>query len=260
MFCTNCGTRLIDGAKFCGNCGEKAMVLPSPEITAVKEELIEEEKAFDEAASDAAVLVTSLDVCEDEKAEADAAEEIAAEEGEKGEELVTEDNADDVAVEETAKDAFEDEAVSKDATADTSVIDEAAAAETEIESDATREFVPEKKYVSEDYTRYEAPKPQTVRIDPRYKPLGTGSFIGMWFLMLIPVVNLILLLVWAFSSRTNFNRKSYARAILIMSVISIVLTAVLVILGIQFGLYLVETYVYPFIPELEEFITYITEF
>ena len=97
MFCTNCGTRLIDGAKFCGNCGEKAMVLPSPEITAVKEELIEEEKkAFDEAASDAAVLVTSLDVCEDEKAEADAAEEIATEECEKGEELVTEDNADKI--------------------------------------------------------------------------------------------------------------------------------------------------------------------
>lgn len=61
---------------------------------------------------------------------------------------------------------------------------------------------------------------------PYVKPLGVGSYLGMILLTAIPIVGIILLFVWAFSSDTNLNRKNYARAVLIMMLISIVLAIV----------------------------------
>ena len=54
-------------------------------------------------------------------------------------------------------------------------------------------------------------------------PLSVGQYIGTFFLLAIPLVNLILLLLWSFGSSVNLNRKNFARATLIMSLISIVL-------------------------------------
>jgi dolichol kinase len=48
----------------------------------------------------------------------------------------------------------------------------------------------------------------------------------MMLLMLIPVVNIILLLVWALGGSKNLNRQAYARAALIMMLIGAVLSAV----------------------------------
>lgn len=63
--------------------------------------------------------------------------------------------------------------------------------------------------------------------ETRYEPLSVGAFIGITFLMMIPVVNLILLIVWACGGAKNPNTRNYARASLIMMVVYIVLFIIL---------------------------------
>ena len=60
------------------------------------------------------------------------------------------------------------------------------------------------------------------------EPLTTGAFLVMFLLQAIPLVGFILLLVWAFGSDVNINKKSFARAILVMSVIVFCLWLVVV--------------------------------
>ena len=67
------------------------------------------------------------------------------------------------------------------------------------------------------------------------KPLGVGSYIGMFILLAIPVVGFILLLVWAFGRNTNLNRKNYARAVLIMGLIGLAIALLLVGVGVAVG-------------------------
>ena len=57
-------------------------------------------------------------------------------------------------------------------------------------------------------------------------PLSVGSYIGMFLLLCIPIVNFILLLVWSFGGNVNKNKKNYARATLILAVIGIVASIV----------------------------------
>ena len=52
-------------------------------------------------------------------------------------------------------------------------------------------------------------------------PLSVGQYIVMFILMAIPLVNLIMLFVWGFSSSENTNKKNFARASLILLVIAI---------------------------------------
>ena len=56
---------------------------------------------------------------------------------------------------------------------------------------------------------------RVVGVDKRARPMRTAGFFGTQLLLLIPVINIILLFVWAFRRRSNFNRKAYARSILI---------------------------------------------
>ncbi len=55
------------------------------------------------------------------------------------------------------------------------------------------------------------------------RPVRTGGFFFTELLLLIPVINLILLFVWAFRRRTNLNRKAFARSILIWILIALLL-------------------------------------
>lgn len=57
-------------------------------------------------------------------------------------------------------------------------------------------------------------------------PLPVWKFLGIFILMSIPIVGIIMVFVWAFGSSCNINTKHYARAVLIMAVIAIVLTVV----------------------------------
>ena len=53
--------------------------------------------------------------------------------------------------------------------------------------------------------------------------MSVGSYIGTMLLSAIPLVGFILLLVWAFGSDTNPNKKNFCRAYLILMLIGIVL-------------------------------------
>ena len=63
-------------------------------------------------------------------------------------------------------------------------------------------------------------------------PLTVGQYIGIFLLSAIPVIGFILLLVWAFSSSTNLNKKNYSRAVLILGIIGVVIAIVFSILGV----------------------------
>lgn len=59
--------------------------------------------------------------------------------------------------------------------------------------------------------------------------------VGDWFvtvlLLSIPFVNIIMLIVWAFSSDTNPNRRNYSRAIMLW----LLLVAIFVVLAFIIG-------------------------
>ncbi|MBP7276241.1 MAG: hypothetical protein KBA51_08575 [Kiritimatiellae bacterium] len=56
-----------------------------------------------------------------------------------------------------------------------------------------------------------------------YQPVSVGSWMLTYLLMCIPLVNLIMLFVWAFSGSTPVSKANWAKASLIWMVIVIVL-------------------------------------
>ena len=60
-----------------------------------------------------------------------------------------------------------------------------------------------------------------------YPPVGVGEYIVMMILSGIPIVGLILLISWAFGSQVNPSKRNFARAVLILAVIGIVLSILL---------------------------------
>ncbi|MDD3192552.1 MAG: zinc ribbon domain-containing protein [Oscillospiraceae bacterium] len=58
--------------------------------------------------------------------------------------------------------------------------------------------------------------------DSPYAPIGTGGWIGIMLLMVVPVVNLILLIIWACGGCKKITKRGFARAILIFMAISLV--------------------------------------
>lgn len=55
-------------------------------------------------------------------------------------------------------------------------------------------------------------------------PLSMGNFFVMMLIAAIPIVNIIILCVWAFGSDVNVNRKNYARAQLIIILIAMLIS------------------------------------
>ncbi|RGX56613.1 zinc-ribbon domain-containing protein [Anaerotruncus sp. AF02-27] len=58
----------------------------------------------------------------------------------------------------------------------------------------------------------------------KYAPIGLGGWIGIMLLMLIPIVNIILLIVWACGGCKKVTKRSFARASLILMAVGIVLS------------------------------------
>jgi hypothetical protein len=63
------------------------------------------------------------------------------------------------------------------------------------------------------------------------KPVSIGNWIITFLIMAIPLVNLIMLLVWAFGNTTHPSKKSYAQAILILGTGGIVLALILTLIS-----------------------------
>ena len=55
---------------------------------------------------------------------------------------------------------------------------------------------------------------------PQYPPLSLLDWMLTLLIMAIPIVNLVMLLVWAFSSDTNPNKANFAKAALLWMVIA----------------------------------------
>jgi heme/copper-type cytochrome/quinol oxidase subunit 2 len=76
-----------------------------------------------------------------------------------------------------------------------------------------------------------ATSPQHTYVPTQYgvEPLGVGSYIVMFIVMAIPLLNIIMLFVWSFGRSVNQNKKNFARAILILCVVGIVIWIVMMI-------------------------------
>ncbi len=106
-----------------------------------------------------------------------------------------------------------------------------------ISSAPAAEDVERNQVISQPVQHPAAPRPRPPQhtspaLDPRpaaqskYAPIRTGGYLGIMLLMLIPVVNIILLILWALGSCQKVNKRSFARATLIFGVIIIALSLV----------------------------------
>ena len=65
-----------------------------------------------------------------------------------------------------------------------------------------------------------------------YQPISVGDWIITMLLCSIPIVNFVMLCVWAFGSNTHPSKKNYAKATLLVLVI---LTAIGILIAVLFG-------------------------
>ena len=78
------------------------------------------------------------------------------------------------------------------------------------------------------------PEQPTAVIPKEYKPISPWGYIGWNFLFAIPIFGFILLLVFSFS-KSNLNRRNYARSYWCALLIVILLLVVAVIVAVATG-------------------------
>ena len=54
------------------------------------------------------------------------------------------------------------------------------------------------------------------------------------FLMLIPIVNIVMLLIWVFDNKTNLNKSNWAKATLIVWFVGFIFYFIIIILSLTF--------------------------
>ena len=85
---------------------------------------------------------------------------------------------------------------------------------------------------------------------PVYQPpvgsdaVSMGEWMWTILLLCIPIVNLVLLIVWAFSGSANPSKANYCKAYLLWMVIGVILSTVLVILIAIMGVSLFGGFAY----------------
>lgn len=68
------------------------------------------------------------------------------------------------------------------------------------------------------------------------KPMSVGDWFVTILILAIPIVNIIMYLVWAFSSGTNLNKKNFCKATLLWMVIGFVFAIIYAIaVGVMIG-------------------------
>ena len=96
-------------------------------------------------------------------------------------------------------------------------------------------YTPQQQYSQPPYQQpvYQQPYDKTREV------MSVGSYIGMFILSAIPVVNVICWIVWLVSSNTNKNKKNFLIAYIILWVIGIVISiagvAIAAALGYNIG-------------------------
>ncbi len=78
--------------------------------------------------------------------------------------------------------------------------------------------------------------PAGVKVVNKYnKPLSTVSFFLTQIVLWLPIINIILLLIWAFRKKSNANRKAYARSILIWLLLIVIALVIGIITLLALG-------------------------
>lgn len=94
----------------------------------------------------------------------------------------------------------------------------------------TPQVAPQQAYAQPPQNQYYQ-QPSAPEKPEKVAPLKTWKFLGMFILTGIPLIGFIMILVWSFSSSFNKNTKSFARAILILWIIGLVLSIIGIILN-----------------------------
>lgn len=76
-----------------------------------------------------------------------------------------------------------------------------------------------------------APQPVAPAAVYQEEPITMGSYIGIFFLLMIPIVNLICLLVWACGGCAKRNKTNLSRALLVWMLIGAVLGSIVFLAG-----------------------------
>ena len=65
--------------------------------------------------------------------------------------------------------------------------------------------------------------PQAPAVVEDTSPLKTSDYLIMSLLSCVPIAGIVVMLIWAFSSGVNVNRRNYSRAYLILAAVGVVL-------------------------------------
>lgn len=76
--------------------------------------------------------------------------------------------------------------------------------------------------------RYQQPEDTAPRVGSPYEVVSVGQFLLMLIVLSIPLINIIMLIVWATSAH-KINQKNYAIASLIMMAIAIVFSIIILV-------------------------------
>ncbi len=87
-------------------------------------------------------------------------------------------------------------------------------------------YDPNRRYNQPQQPPYQAPVYQP--INQTDEVMSVGSYIGMFLLSAIPIVNIICWIIWLVSPNTNKNKKNYIIA-------NIIIYAVAILIGIVFS-------------------------
>ena len=82
-------------------------------------------------------------------------------------------------------------------------------------------------------THYDNSPPE--RYSAYDSPVSIGDWIETLIVLMIPLINIIMLLVWAFSSGTNPSKANFCKAQLLLILIGIALFFMLAFMGILAG-------------------------
>ena len=95
--------------------------------------------------------------------------------------------------------------------------------------ESAEEAAEESAFIPLQGTPAAAPEAETQN-DPTLAPMRIKNWIPVFILSAIPLVNLIMMFVWSFSSRTNKSKQSFARLSLIVALICVVVAVIAAIL------------------------------
>ena len=82
-------------------------------------------------------------------------------------------------------------------------------------------------YAQQPYTQ---PQPQYAPVYTE-EPISTGAYIGIFFLLMLPVINIILLIVWACGGCNKKNKTNLSRALLVWMLIGALIGGIIALAG-----------------------------